>query len=588
LATSKLTASLYDSAGNPLPAPSFTWTSAAPDVATVDPDGTVHAVAPGAAVITATDGAHGTRSLDVTVTTTPASGPTGVSFGVPIVILNVGDTNQPSVALNDATGSPVSGTSPIQLVAGGSAALDLSQPGTISATGPGMSVVGANLGASAIDGEMLVVVRASPRAAGGSTGANANMPPPPTLFLESCIPEWPPARYSKPGLSGPVRVWTWSDSGVGVSGPVGQLQQQSPTQVRVEHPEVASIGGSGLLTANAPGSTLVSTHINAMECGLPWSVLVGPDLSGSWAATCKNGDTGTISVQSWPSWIMGAPITHGASGGGTAPIDIGEPALSCFTNADGSSCMDNAFLGPVPPAVWGGLWGQASQGACTATSPCSGIGVPDCDSARQCPPTLPGGGCSADQVLGPDHLIVGNCDCIRSSSSDGGTCGQGAPATGMATYTFQGVTHTFPEVGISSGLDKITPSGFLDISWDDPSASNDAGLSNSLELQLLTVPALGTSGTYTNERALVETPQGLYFSNTDLVVNVSAKDNGMVMLLPGLSVPTVFISGTATGSFHLSTCCDPDASLCDLDASLCSQSEQLSSATFTGVVIVQQ
>jgi hypothetical protein len=164
--TSKLTASLFDSQGNPQTTPALTWSTGMPDVATVDSDGTVHAVAVGPAVITVTDGVHGTRSVTVTVTTTPASGPTGATFGAPIVILNVGRTSKPTVALSDANGTPVGGAMPVTIVGGGSAGLDLSQPGVIKATAPGMAIANASLGSSTIDGEMLVVVEAA------STSAN--------------------------------------------------------------------------------------------------------------------------------------------------------------------------------------------------------------------------------------------------------------------------------------------------------------------------------------------------------------------------------------------------------------------------------
>jgi hypothetical protein len=241
-----------------------------------------------------------------------------------------------------------------------------------------------------------------------------------------------------------VRIWTWShftgpaaSSSSGKPPEVGQLQQASPTQVRIEHPEVASLGGHGSLTSIAPGSTLVSARDGAFFCG-QWSVVVGADLSGTWTATCANGDTGSLTTaappDSWPSWVgLDGALTHGATGGGTGSLEQIKLSDACFTNSDGTTCTDatdrSSWLGVWEEGVAGGGVASApSLGACSSKTPCYGITIPDCDATRHvvrtnCP-SAPGACPLEASLLGPDHFAQGSCNYTRGSSGKS-TCGGG-------------------------------------------------------------------------------------------------------------------------------------------------------------------
>ena len=103
--TGQLTATLRDSAGNPLSGRAITWGSDAPGVATVDGTGLVTATGVGTATITATsEGKSGTAS--VTVTLVPVA---TVSVTPDSLDLIVGQTGPLTATLRDSAGNVLSG-----------------------------------------------------------------------------------------------------------------------------------------------------------------------------------------------------------------------------------------------------------------------------------------------------------------------------------------------------------------------------------------------------------------------------------------------------------------------------------------------
>jgi uncharacterized protein YjdB len=103
--TTPAAAAVEDSAGNVIPDRTITWSTSDAAVATVSSSGEVHAVSPGAALVTAvSDGVVGTAELTVTgiptallVTTQPSStAPSGALLA-----------RQPVVELRDASNNPV-------------------------------------------------------------------------------------------------------------------------------------------------------------------------------------------------------------------------------------------------------------------------------------------------------------------------------------------------------------------------------------------------------------------------------------------------------------------------------------------------
>src|SRR5438552_3831122 len=103
--TGQLTATLRDSAGNPLSGRAITWGSDAPGVATVDGTGLVGTAGVGTATITATsEGKSGTAS--VTVTLVPVA---TVSVTPDSLDLIVGQTGPLTATLRDSAGNVLSG-----------------------------------------------------------------------------------------------------------------------------------------------------------------------------------------------------------------------------------------------------------------------------------------------------------------------------------------------------------------------------------------------------------------------------------------------------------------------------------------------
>ncbi len=103
--TQQLTASLYDANGNLLSGRIVTWSSDNPAVATVSNAGLVTAVAPGAANITATSEGKG-GSAAITVNPAPVA---SVSVSPTAATVGVGATQQITATLHDALGNVLTG-----------------------------------------------------------------------------------------------------------------------------------------------------------------------------------------------------------------------------------------------------------------------------------------------------------------------------------------------------------------------------------------------------------------------------------------------------------------------------------------------
>src|SRR6266480_4562939 len=104
-ATAQLTATPQDSGGTALPGRTVTWSSSAPTVATVNPNGLVTAVTVGSATITAnSEGKNGTAAI--TVTTVPVASVV-VSPASPGI--GVGGTQQLSAVTKDSAGTTLTG-----------------------------------------------------------------------------------------------------------------------------------------------------------------------------------------------------------------------------------------------------------------------------------------------------------------------------------------------------------------------------------------------------------------------------------------------------------------------------------------------
>ena len=134
--TGTLTATARDAGNNALAGRTITWTSGTPGVATVAPNGTVTAVAPGTSVITATsEGKSGTAT--VTVSAIPVA---SVTVAPTSASLTLGGTQQITATARDAQGNALTGRT-ITWQSGSTAIATVTQAGLITAAGVGSTTV---------------------------------------------------------------------------------------------------------------------------------------------------------------------------------------------------------------------------------------------------------------------------------------------------------------------------------------------------------------------------------------------------------------------------------------------------------------
>ncbi len=159
--TAQLVVVVTGSNGSPITAPTVTWTSLSPGVATVSGTGLVTAVANGSANITATSGTITSASVTVTVTQVVATVVVTSTSATPDTLVTATRTRQFTGTTRDSTGNVVAGTtlawtSNATGVATVGAATGLVTAGTIS----GLATIQA--GAGATTGTRTIVVRHFP------------------------------------------------------------------------------------------------------------------------------------------------------------------------------------------------------------------------------------------------------------------------------------------------------------------------------------------------------------------------------------------------------------------------------------------
>jgi hypothetical protein len=181
-ATAQITIGLVDSSGAPQAAPTnVTWSTSDPTTLTVDANGLVTAAGPGAAVILATDGQHGTQMLPIAVASPGGvpTGPTGIEFTPPLVQLQPGGTAHVTVLVRDANGNVVAPAPTLTLTSANSnVASCTSSAGTldVEALSPGLTFISPQSG-TPIAGNLAVLVphlrgSMAPPGSGADSGVN--------------------------------------------------------------------------------------------------------------------------------------------------------------------------------------------------------------------------------------------------------------------------------------------------------------------------------------------------------------------------------------------------------------------------------
>lgn len=367
------------------------------------------------AEIVVTDGAHGERSLVISVAVSPPPGPTGVRFTPAVLSLEVETSATLSYEVYDAQGHAIAAPGPLLLATPSDG---LSVNGTsVTALKAGHVTLNAKLADGTLlagslntfnqphmkagssnepcDGSVLKVAWAAfANPPEGFNRPDASM----TLLLDvvALLPESCPFPKS-------ARAW-----------------EQSPEAIRFSVGGVADITADGLLTAQSPGWTTMTATLDGADVGDPWRFSVGLDIGGAWTFDCENGDHGSISVEAELKYALPACGAHGfhAGGCGQGSLAISRNGTSCVspcTDCSGSSPKQCSGQGQVTTG------GRPTPGCATCTQ-----GVADdllCSDATPCKGSEVGfGDCAGhaglnSRILGPDSVKTDTCTYTRAMSS---------------------------------------------------------------------------------------------------------------------------------------------------------------------------
>ncbi|MFL5542311.1 MAG: Ig-like domain-containing protein, partial [Longimicrobiaceae bacterium] len=226
-ATGDFSAVAYDSTGNVLTGRTITWTSSDSVVVTVGPTGTVTAVSPGTARVTATvEGVGG--SARVIVAPPPPAAVARVAVSPDSVVLQPGQTGDFDAAAYDAEGHVLTGR-PVTWTSSDSTVATVGTGGGVTAVSPGTARITATV--EGIGGFAKVIVVAPPPAAVARVGVV-----PDSLVLDpGGSGDFDAVAYDAAGnvLTGRAVTWTSSDSAVAVVDAHGRVTGVSSGSARV-------------------------------------------------------------------------------------------------------------------------------------------------------------------------------------------------------------------------------------------------------------------------------------------------------------------------------------------------------------------
>lgn len=332
--TAQLAAEVRDQGGNVAPGPVVTWASANPSVATVTGNGLVTAIQTGTTDIVAT---AGTMSAQASITVIPMN-IASVSVSPASSQIQIGGTQQLRATVMDAAGSQVSNAA---------IAWSSSNPAVVS-----VSALGIASGVTA--GNATITATSS-----GTTGV-ANM------IVSSPAP--PPVRSVTVTFNNPsLLVGQTTQAMVVARDANGNTIAGRPALWSSNDATLASVSGTGLVTAIAGGSATISAAIDGV-IGYATIVIAAPtsfpvhSVKLTLAPTTINaGQRATSSVvlrDSLGKILAGRSIAWSSSGPNVASVGIGgsitgiAPGTAVITaTSEGKSGSASISVKTVSPAV---------------------------------------------------------------------------------------------------------------------------------------------------------------------------------------------------------------------------------------------
>jgi uncharacterized protein YjdB len=227
--TQQMSAGLRDPNGHAITGRVVTWTSSAPNIATVTGTGLVSGVAAGGVTITASsEGISGTASLTITAGPPPPPPPpvASVTVSPPTASVVAGSTVQLSAMLRDAGGNVLTGR-PVTWTTSANGVAIVSANGLVTGIAPGSATITAT--SEGVSGTSTITVTAAPVATVTVTPSPANVAVGSTVQLAVTLQD-----ANGNVLTG--RTVTWSSN----------------------NSSAATVNGSGLVSGVAAGSATIT------------------------------------------------------------------------------------------------------------------------------------------------------------------------------------------------------------------------------------------------------------------------------------------------------------------------------------------
>jgi uncharacterized protein YjdB len=241
--TAQATAVLRDASGAVLTGRSVTWSSAAPQLASVSSSGLVTTIAAGSASIVATsEGQSGSATL-VIGSTAPAPVAT-VTLSVTSTSMFVGQTQTIGVTLKDAQGNTLSGRT-IAWSSSSLSVLTVSPSGTVTAVGSGTSTVTAT--------------------SEGKSGSVTITTSPASVFPVTNVTVAAPTTSLAVGQTTQATFTAKDHNGTLVTGKTATWSSSAPS--------VASVSSAGIITGVAGGQAVINATVDGIVGSLPVTVL---------------------------------------------------------------------------------------------------------------------------------------------------------------------------------------------------------------------------------------------------------------------------------------------------------------------------
>ena len=324
--TVQLTASVLDGNGQPVAGAVVAWSSSDPQVASVNGQGLVTAEGNGSATVTARSGS---ASASVPVTVMQSAGSVVIEPAM-ATLMSLGETVQLTASVLDGNGQPV---------AGAVVAWSSSDPQVASVNGQGLVTAEGN-------GSATVTAR--------SGSASASVPVTVMQSAGSVVIEPAMATLMSLGETVQLTASVLDGNGQPVAGAVVAWSSSDP--------QVASVNGQGLVTAEGNGSATVTARSGSASASVPVSVM-GPNPDRAALVALYNETDGPLWIND-TDWLSDAPLGdwYGVStdeNGRVIGLGLGQNGLvgnvpselGSLAELQSLALFQNRLSGPIPPEL---------------------------------------------------------------------------------------------------------------------------------------------------------------------------------------------------------------------------------------------